>query len=391
MADNKYCPYCGQQIKAVASKCQYCHANVPKLPPENKKAYIKGLSGQFAGETIPLDESYIIIRRNPQVANLVYDQSQKNISRKHLKISFNEAENQFILEDYSSNGTFLFPDKKLESSMPYHLKPGVRFYISDPGESFELCLDGYSDNNYSVTMPHKPKLNDDQLLSTGATAKLGALVPEMISLMGGIISAVILVYPLTVLLGFLGILFAPIVEEICKVVGLFFLALFYPGATSTKKKGIILGGMAGLGFAFTENMFYILRIEMTITYAHFAGYIALIRIIPLISHVLMSALVGIGLVSFSQRSFSRNPIRFAVLLENARQSLLFPLLIISITLHLVYNVLASTLDIVGAIMGLGLNIYLFIKISSFLPDSLEHVDLHNPIQLVSKALSKSAT
>ncbi len=42
---------------------------------------------------------------------------------------------------------------------------------------------------------------------------MGPLVPEMIALLGGIMTAVILVMPLSTLLGFLGILVAPVAEE----------------------------------------------------------------------------------------------------------------------------------------------------------------------------------
>ncbi len=221
---------------------------------------------------------------------------------------------------------------------------------------------------------------------------LSVLIPEIIALLGGIISAIVLVMPLSVLLGFLGILFAPIVEEVCKVCGVFYLALYFPKALSTKGRGIALGGLAGLGFAFTENFLYIIRGEMGLFGYDVASSLPLLRVFPLISHVLNSALVGIGLVSFAQRPMNRTSITFSSVSHSFTKSLLYPLLIIAVALHLFYNFVFLYLGLglwTSLIITLGLEIFIFTKIKNYLPDQLEYLDVINPGKLIINAIRGS--
>jgi RsiW-degrading membrane proteinase PrsW (M82 family) len=89
-----------------------------------------------------------------------------------------------------------------------------------------------------------------------------SLIPEIIALLGGIVSAVLIALPLSSLLNVvpsLGpIIIAPLVEEPTKIIGVILLALYYSNSITSKKRGLILGIMAGIGFAFTENLLYFL-------------------------------------------------------------------------------------------------------------------------------------
>lgn len=211
---------------------------------------------------------------------------------------------------------------------------------------------------------------------------LGPLVPEMIALIGGIISAVILVMPLSVMLGFLGVLVAPLVEEICKVCGLFFMALYYPRALSTKKKGVILGGLSGLGFAFTENLFYFIRAEMGMFGMEAVATIPLLRIIPMFGHILWSALVGIGLVSFAQKQFSGKNMTTSSVFSNMQKSYLFPLLTIAIVLHLAYNLSAFQFGLPGVIISFLLIIFIYYSLSNYFQNKLVQVEKVNTLGLL---------
>lgn len=115
-------------------------APVTKAKPSAPRASIKGISGHFSGQTIELVENQLVIGRDPRLAQLVYPQSNDDISRKHLTIRFDEKTNKFILEDSSSNGTFLSSNQRLESGKPYYLNAGDRFYVVDPKDVFELKL-----------------------------------------------------------------------------------------------------------------------------------------------------------------------------------------------------------------------------------------------------------
>ena len=70
------------------------------------------------------------------------------------------------------------------------------------------------------------------------------LIPEIIALLGGIVSAVLIALPLSSLLNVvpsLGpIIIAPLVEEPTKIIGVILLTLYYPNSITNKKRGFIL-------------------------------------------------------------------------------------------------------------------------------------------------------
>ncbi len=101
---------------------------------------IKGISGYFRGQPFDIKEKSLLIGRDPKIAHIVYPQEKEEISRKHLVVRFEQKTKDFILEDYSTNGTYLASNQRLERGKPYTLKPGDRFYLSHPGEMFELMI-----------------------------------------------------------------------------------------------------------------------------------------------------------------------------------------------------------------------------------------------------------
>lgn len=109
-----------------------------KLSP---RGLIKGISGQFAGQNLEMVNNQLVIGRDPKLAQVVYPQSREVISRKHCTIRFDEGSKKFIIEDYSSNGTYLASNQKLESGKPYYLNPGDRFYVAEASETFEVKID----------------------------------------------------------------------------------------------------------------------------------------------------------------------------------------------------------------------------------------------------------
>ncbi len=127
-----------QRVSAPVTQAKPSTAPVTRAKSVGPKTSVKGISGHFAGKTIELIDGNLVIGRDPRMAQLVYPQSYEDVSRKHLSIRFDERSNKFILEDSSSNGTYLSSNQKLEPGKPYYLNPGERFYITDPKEVFEL-------------------------------------------------------------------------------------------------------------------------------------------------------------------------------------------------------------------------------------------------------------
>ena len=113
----------------------------PVTKPKQEKPFLKGISGHFAGKTASLGEGTIVIGRDPRLAKLVYPQSNDEISRKHCSVYFDGKTREFVLEDHSSNGTFLSANERLTSGKSVYLKSGERFYLADPKEVFEVKLE----------------------------------------------------------------------------------------------------------------------------------------------------------------------------------------------------------------------------------------------------------
>ncbi len=102
---------------------------------------LKGVAGHFAGQTMELVEGMLVIGRDPRLAQLVYPLGSEEISRKHCTVRFDDKTQKFVVEDSSSNGTFLSSNQKLDPGKPYYLSPGERFYLADPKEVFEVKLE----------------------------------------------------------------------------------------------------------------------------------------------------------------------------------------------------------------------------------------------------------
>lgn len=98
---------------------------------------LRGVSGYFAGKELSLSDR-VIIGRDAEMANLIYPSDYEDVSRQHCGISFDQTTGKFMLEDFSSNGTFLASNKKLSSAQPHYLNPGEKFYLMSPNESFEV-------------------------------------------------------------------------------------------------------------------------------------------------------------------------------------------------------------------------------------------------------------
>jgi len=102
---------------------------------------IKGVTGSFAGQNIELVDNQLTIGRDPRLAQLVYPQNKEEISRKHCTIRFDVNTQKFTLTDYSSNGTYLSSNQKLDPGQTYYLNSGDRFYLAEPSEVFELKIE----------------------------------------------------------------------------------------------------------------------------------------------------------------------------------------------------------------------------------------------------------
>ncbi len=110
-----------------------------KVPIPQQVPSLVGIRGQFAGRQIDLCKGRVVIGRDPGAADLVYASQVEDISRKHCVVSFDPVQDRFIIEDYSTNGTYLGAGERLEPARPRTLNDGEQFYLSSPEETFKVC------------------------------------------------------------------------------------------------------------------------------------------------------------------------------------------------------------------------------------------------------------
>lgn len=91
---------------------------------------IVGIVGTYADARFELtDGSELVFGRSPQDANIVFDQLATDVSRKHCVVRFDGRANQYVVTDYSSNGTYLENGTRLESGQPKQLSRGTVIYL----------------------------------------------------------------------------------------------------------------------------------------------------------------------------------------------------------------------------------------------------------------------
>ncbi|MCP4663489.1 MAG: FHA domain-containing protein [bacterium] len=111
------------------------------LPGQPSNPLLRALSGELAGQEIPIEET-LIIGREPATSHLVL--ARPDLSRQHCALRFDPAGRAFVLEDLeSSHGTFVERGGEVypvEPGRPVTLAAGDRFHLVDGSDRFEVVL-----------------------------------------------------------------------------------------------------------------------------------------------------------------------------------------------------------------------------------------------------------
>lgn len=100
---------------------------------------LRGLTGFYAGQSIPMEEKPWVFGRDQHVANLVFPPEVTQVSKRHCELRYDPQVDTVVLEDtWSSNGTFLESGEKVEPGKPKRLRPGDRFYLATRDNLFEI-------------------------------------------------------------------------------------------------------------------------------------------------------------------------------------------------------------------------------------------------------------
>jgi len=112
----------------------------------SKKHVLMSINGEFASNIIELGEVPLTIGRDPRSSQLVFPKTVEKISRRHCTVWYDADVKRFFIEDCGSeNGTFLENGKRISANKKIPLESGVRFYLSDKRQLFEVRLKDVAD------------------------------------------------------------------------------------------------------------------------------------------------------------------------------------------------------------------------------------------------------
>lgn len=91
---------------------------------------VVGVAGKYLNASFEMkDGTELIFGRDPKEANIVFDATAADVSRKHCSIRFDGKAQQYVVTDYSSNGTFLESGMRLEKFQPKTIAKGTVVYL----------------------------------------------------------------------------------------------------------------------------------------------------------------------------------------------------------------------------------------------------------------------
>lgn len=110
----------------------------PQKPPLRFGGVLVGEKGTCAGYKFDLNPGEeIIIGKDAKVASVVIDPAYKEISRKHVGVTYDIVRDQYCVVDYSSNGTWA-NGSKLTAGQAVYLPHGTELELANPKNRFLL-------------------------------------------------------------------------------------------------------------------------------------------------------------------------------------------------------------------------------------------------------------
>ncbi len=110
----------------------------PKAPATPQAGSLSGLSGMYAGQTIPLAPNEDLLIGRDNTCNLIIDRNAEKLSRKHCSILYNTSLGCYMVTDYSSNGTYIDGGNRLVANMATQLQRGTVIALGNRENRFKL-------------------------------------------------------------------------------------------------------------------------------------------------------------------------------------------------------------------------------------------------------------
>lgn len=109
----------------------------PVKKPIPQAGSITGIKGMFAGAQIPLESGEeIIIGRGAEICHIILEGSL--ISRKHCVVQYDGNTGNYLVTDFSENGTYVTSGGKLPHNKRLALSPGTVICIGNDENTFQL-------------------------------------------------------------------------------------------------------------------------------------------------------------------------------------------------------------------------------------------------------------
>jgi hypothetical protein len=233
------------------------------------------------------------------------------------------------------------------------------------------------------------------MASQSGSQTLSPLIPEILCLVGGIIAAIILILPLETALNPPGILVG-VIEEPAKLIAVIYLAFKFPECLSSKRRGLILGGLAGLGYAFTENLIYVLRpTGYECFYYDLNGQC--VSVLPVMmsgtdiigravlsapGHVMFSGIAALGLVYLAQKRIDLSKTTPTGVVSHFASKNVGSFLLLAIILHGLWDALPA-----GPIIMFFVTLFVYYRLWKILPENLQNYEIPGFVGLVATILS----
>ena len=105
-----------------------------------RPAQITGVAGKYAGAAFDVSNGEeVVFGRSAAEANVVFDQFETDISRRHCIVRYDAMSDQFVVTDYSTNGTYTESGSMLPPKQPVSLERGTVIYLGkNKKNSFRL-------------------------------------------------------------------------------------------------------------------------------------------------------------------------------------------------------------------------------------------------------------
>ena len=127
------------KLDELTSKTEPVPPPEPMPPkPASSGGFVEGLKGSCAGYKFELKHGEeIVIGKDAKVSSIIIDPAFKQISRKHVGITYDANLDQYRVVDYSSNGTWANGDKMNPGQSTY-LTHGTVLKLADDKNTFRL-------------------------------------------------------------------------------------------------------------------------------------------------------------------------------------------------------------------------------------------------------------